>query len=134
MASGSARLCWRLEPPCGARRVHARTRLAHEQTHESRADRSDTGQTEESHLAAEVVEQVPGHDGAQRRPYTDGAADDAEREAIAAGVARDVGHHQRKHDADNRRRDAVEHLNGHDREWVGDEGEEYGTDCKRCEA
>jgi len=71
-----------------------------------------------------VIEQIAGQDHAEGGANADRAADDPESKAEPAGVARDVGHNQRKHDAEDCGRYAVEQLRRDDRIRVGDEREQ----------
>jgi len=70
-----------------------------------------------------VIEQVTAQNRAERGADTARAADDPEPKAEPAGVARDVGHNQRKHDAEDCGRYAVEQLRRDDGVGVGDERE-----------
>ena len=82
-----------LRPPAG---------FPADQRHRPQGRGRDAGEPEERDLAAELVAQIAGERRADRGADPDRGADDALREIEMSGAARDVGDHQRHHDAERR--------------------------------
>ena len=76
----------------------------------TRPERRDAGEPGECDAAAELVADIAGQHGAERRADAGRGADDALRQIEMTAAERDVGDDQRHHDAEYRRGDAVEHL------------------------
>src|SRR5262245_16333291 len=101
-------------PPFSGLRLRRGPGLGHQQHDQQHSRAGDTGHAAKRDAAAEMIEHVAGERRAERRAYAHGAADDAEREIEPPGVARDVGDNEWKHDAEDDRGDAIEHLNDDD--------------------
>ena len=85
-------------------------------------------------LTAETIGEIAGKRRADRRTDPDRRPDDPLREIELAGAARDIGDHQRHHDAERRRRDAVEQLHRDEQIRVGHDREEQSARDQRCES
>ena len=90
-------------------------------------------QPEEGDLAAEMIGHVAGQRGAERRADPGRVPMMPCAKIEAAGAARDIGDHQRHHDAEHRGGDAVEHLNGDDQVRIGDRSKQQAADRQRGE-
>src|SRR3569623_3099926 len=81
----------------------------------------------------EMIADITGNHGAKRDAYSGGGANDALREVEMTGAEGDVRDNERDHDAEDRGRDAVQHLHGDQQRRIADSREQRSSKRQRGE-